>query len=223
MKTFHKPLRVLAMLLSLLLLCGCGAQEAAQPGEPAPTETAAPTPEATETPAETPEPAPTPVPTAEPRVVSVSTVDELLDAIAPNTCIELAPGVYDFSAASDYGKEGTSPYYAWVSTLFYNEVGYGLEIHDVDGLTIRGAGRGVSFLNALPRYVFVITFRNCSGVSVHRREGTGLRALRLRHRGRLRPGQQGHFRPGQPDLRVQQRRRADRDLPGRAGGRLRGL
>lgn len=166
MKTFHKPLRVLAMLLSLLLLCGCGAQEAAQPGEPAPTETAAPTPEATETPAETPEPAPTPVPTAEPRVVSVSTVDELLDAIAPNTCIELAPGVYDFSAASDYGKEGTSPYYAWVSTLFYNEVGYGLEIHDVDGLTIRGAGRGVSFLNALPRYVFVITFRNCSGVSV---------------------------------------------------------
>ena len=166
MKTFHKPLRVLAMLLSLLLLCGCGAQEAAQPAAPAAAETAAPAPEATETPAETPEPAPTPVPTAEPRVVSVSNVDELLAAIAPDTCIELAPGVYDFSAASDYGQEPASPYYAWVSTLFYNESGYGLEIHDVDGLTIRGAGKGVSILNAVPRDVFVLSFRGCSGVSV---------------------------------------------------------
>ena len=180
MKQTGKLLRTLAALLALLLLCGCGAQEAAQPqGAEAPqpevqeAETAeTQEPEAAETQepeaAETQEPAPTeaPAPTLEPVTVSVSNVDELLDAIAPNTVIEMAPGVYDLSVAVNYGRLDASPYYTWNMAPTYDEPEFGLEIHDVEGLTIRGAGRGVSFLNALPRYVFVITFRNCSGVSV---------------------------------------------------------
>ena len=37
--------------------------------------------------------------------VRVSTVDELLAAIAPDTTILLAPGEYDLSTASDYAKD----------------------------------------------------------------------------------------------------------------------
>ena len=174
MKQTGKLLRTLAALLALLLLCGCGAQEAAQPqGAEAPqpqaqeaetAETQEPAP--TDSPAPAPTEAPAPEPTPEPVTVSVSNVDELLDAIAPNTVIEMAPGVYDLSVAVNYGRLDASPYYTWNMAPTYDEPEFGLEIHDVEGLTIRGAGRGVSFLNALPRYVFVITFRNCSGVSV---------------------------------------------------------
>ena len=36
-------------------------------------------------------------------VVKVSTVDELLAALAPDTVIELEAGTYDLTTASDYG------------------------------------------------------------------------------------------------------------------------
>ena len=184
MKQTGKLLRTLAALLALLLLCGCGAQEAAQPQgaeapqpqaqeaetaetqEPETAETQEPEAAETQEPAPTEAPAPALEPAPEPVTVSVSNVDELLDAIAPNTVIEMAPGVYDLSVAVNYGRLDASPYYTWNMAPTYDEPEFGLEIHDVEGLTIRGAGRGVSFLNALPRYVFVITFRNCKDVSV---------------------------------------------------------
>ena len=170
MKQTGKLLRTLAALLALLLLCGCGAQEAAQPQgaeAPQPESQEAETAETQEpAPTEAPAPAPTEAPAPEPVTVSVSNVDELLDAIAPNTVIEMAPGVYDLSVAVNYGRLDASPYYTWNMAPTYDEPEFGLEIHDVEGLTIRGAGKGVSILNAVPRDVFVLSFRGCSGVSV---------------------------------------------------------
>ena len=44
--------------------------------------------------------------------VHVTTVDEFLAAIAPDTTIYLEPGVYDLSTAEGYGVSGTERYHA---------------------------------------------------------------------------------------------------------------
>ncbi len=45
--------------------------------------------------------------------VKVSTVDELIAAIAPDTAITLEPGIYDLSTAATYGRDTGSPYTRW--------------------------------------------------------------------------------------------------------------
>jgi len=91
----------------------------------------------------------------------VSTVDELLAAIAPDTCIVLAAGTYDLSSAGNYGGRG-GEYYSWEECFD----GYSLCLHDVDGLWIRGAGKEETLLSAVPRYAAVIDFRNCENVGL---------------------------------------------------------
>jgi len=99
---------------------------------------------------------------AESEVRRVSTVDELLAAIAPHTVIELAEGVYDLSTASDYGEDSHSNYYSWNGVWGEaGETSAELVIANVDGLTLRGAGMGNTTLAAVPRYANVIKFVNC--------------------------------------------------------------
>ena len=96
-------------------------------------------------------------------VVRVSTVEELLNAIAPDTVIELAPGSYELSTASNYRGSSTNPFYTW------NEVyddGAELEIRGVQNLTIRGAGRDSTVIAAVPRYANVLRFSGCQDVTV---------------------------------------------------------
>lgn len=145
--------RVLAAVLALLLLCGCGA--VAGPAEDAGTDAAIVT-------ADTPEPA------AEGGVVQVSDVDGLLAAIAPNTSIELAPGVYDLSTASNYGEESSSEYYSWnrLTGEAPNTPSYELEIRNVEGLSLRGAGREDTTIAAVPRHADVIRFVGCRDLTV---------------------------------------------------------
>ena len=45
--------------------------------------------------------------------VKVSTVDELIAAIAPDTTVTLAAGTYDLSTAATYGGDTGSPYTRW--------------------------------------------------------------------------------------------------------------
>ncbi len=132
--------RVLAALLALLLLCGCGLAAGPAGGG---TEAAI-------------------VPREE-KVAEVSDVDGLLAAIAPNTTVILAPGEYLLSAASDYGQESQSPYYAWVKTPGDNpdEPSYELQITGVENLILRGAGEGETVLAATPRYANVLRFLSC--------------------------------------------------------------
>ena len=140
----HTKGRVLAALLALLLLCGCGLAAG-----PADSQAASLVP-------------------AEEHVTHVSTVDEFLDAIAPNTTIVLAEGEYDLSSAADYGKENADPNYAWVAVPESDEntPGFELQILGVEGLTIRGAGEGRTTLAAVPRYANVLHFLNCDGLRV---------------------------------------------------------
>ncbi len=94
--------------------------------------------------------------------VNVSTVDEFLAAIAPDTTIYLGEGLYDLSEAANYGAYG-SQYYYWVDMFD----GPGLVISGVENFSIVGAGKDVTRIEALPRYADVIRFDDCSNVSVH--------------------------------------------------------
>jgi len=95
--------------------------------------------------------------------VHVSTVDELLAAIAPNTEIILDEKMYDLSTASDYGT-GETEYYLWVEEFDGPE----LMIRKVSNLCIRG-GDGdekAHVISAQPRYADVLSFYQCDNVTL---------------------------------------------------------
>ena len=94
--------------------------------------------------------------------VHVSTVDEFLAAIAPDTTIYLDEGLYDLSKATYYGGYG-SQYYYWTDMFD----GPQLVISGVDNLSIVGAGKDATRIEALPRYAAVLRFDDCRNVSVH--------------------------------------------------------
>ena len=135
--------RMLAAVLALVLLAGCGlaAGPAASAGEAS-------------------------VDPAGDDAIRVTNVDELLAAIAPNTVIELAAGVYDLSTASNYGTDTHSSYYSWNGVYSNDEVAAELVIHNVDGLTLRGAGIEETTIASVPRYANVIKFTGCQNLTV---------------------------------------------------------
>ena len=135
--------RMLAAVLALVLLAGCGlaAGPAASAGEAS-------------------------VDPAGDDAIRVTNVDELLAAIAPNTVIELAAGVYDLSTASNYGSDTHSSYYSWNGVYSNDEVAAELVIQNVDGLTLRGAGLEETTVAAVPRYANVIKFAGCNNLTV---------------------------------------------------------
>ena len=148
----------LALLLAAtVLLCGCagalgpGGEKDAQATVP-PAESAPPR--------ETAAPSPSPVPTPEPRSVTVSTVDELLSAIAPNTTVTLTEGVYDLSQASDYGVAHEGGYYSWADCFDGPE----LVISGLSGLSL--IAEGDVTISAIPRYADVLSFSSCADICI---------------------------------------------------------
>ena len=113
-----------------------------------------------------PDDGPTPTPAASDspdgmREVQADTVDALLAAIAPNTTVYLADGVYDLSNAVNYGAYGGENYH-WVN--MYD--GPGLVVRDVANFHIVSGGADKVFLHASPRYADVIAYEWCENVSV---------------------------------------------------------
>lgn len=92
--------------------------------------------------------------------VTVSTVDELLAAIASDTEIILEPGYYDLSTASDYSDKTANPNYFWVDA----GDGWQLNIWNVDHLTIRA--NGDAMIVTTPRYANVLLFQDCSNIKL---------------------------------------------------------
>lgn len=105
----------------------------------------------------------TPVSTGNQEQVHVSTVDELLTAIAPDTEIILDAEFYDLSTATGYSKTSTE-YYYWEEVFD----GVQLTIRDVNNLTIRAEGDDIKAhtISARPRYAHVLNFDNCSAVTL---------------------------------------------------------
>ena len=85
--------------------------------------------------------------------VQVSTVDEFLAAIAPDTEIVLAPGEYNLTQAQGYGRIG-GKYYHWEATFD----GCELVITDADNLTINGVDADQVTISTEPRYSNVLRF-----------------------------------------------------------------
>lgn len=105
----------------------------------------------------------TPVATGAQTQVHVSTVDELLAALAPDTEIILDAEFYDLSTAAGYGETSTE-YYYWEEVFD----GVQLTIRDLSNLTIRAEGDDIKAhtVSARPRYAHVINFENCSAITV---------------------------------------------------------
>lgn len=93
----------------------------------------------------------------EPDVVNVSNARELVQAIKPDTVINLAPGTYNLTDASDI----TSQYVSWEDTFD----GPQLNITDVNNLSIVGtANASDCHLVVTPSYADVMQFYNCNKI-----------------------------------------------------------
>jgi len=95
--------------------------------------------------------------------VTVTTADEFLDAIAPNTEIIVDAELIDLSMAAGYG-ETDGEYYSWSQAYDGPE----LYISEVSNLVIRGIGedRTANVISSVPRYSNVLNFLNCSKITV---------------------------------------------------------
>lgn len=176
-----KPYKLLmTLLLCAALLAGCGIPRSPAPSaettlpefsaqavsEEPPAETVPATedatlPETTEAPTESFVITLEPVITEEQTAVTVTTADEFLAAIGPNTEILLDTELIDLSTATGYGT-GKGEYYYWSETFD----GVELYITGVMNLTIRGVGADHNghVISAIPRYANVLNFRNCGNV-----------------------------------------------------------
>lgn len=123
---------------------------------------------------------PIPVSTGEQKEVRVSNVNDFLKAIDSDTCIILSGKLFDLSQSRSYQEaakamEGDvaqmelyqdqdNPTYYWQN----NYDGPSLVISGVSNLTIKaeGSDRTATTISATPRYANVLSFENCSAVTL---------------------------------------------------------
>ena len=100
-------------------------------------------------------------PPAPSKNVEVSTAEELVKAIAPDTCITLKAGKYDVSTVI-----GVDNPYVYYREDFYGFDEMTLSITAVEGLTLKAApGADVEIVTPL-RFAVVLEFSHCNGVSL---------------------------------------------------------
>lgn len=93
--------------------------------------------------------------------VHVSTVEEMLAAIAPHTTVYLDGEEFNLSTAFDYGW-GVGYYYVWADSYDGPE----LVLQNLDDFSLVGGGMGVTLISAEPRYANVLTFEDCRNISI---------------------------------------------------------
>ena len=102
-------------------------------------------------------------PVSELQQVVVSSVDELMANIAPNTELILKDGTYDLSTLKDYGT-GWTNYHYWSEEFD----GPALVLTGLDNLVIRSESGDPKkcIISAVPRYADVLKFKSCNNVTV---------------------------------------------------------
>lgn len=144
--------------------------------------------EPTKAPAPTSAPEPTAAPTAEPvptdailetggndgGTVKVASIEELLEAVRPEASILIEAGLYNIADFIDT-FESDEEIKTWNEAHEYVEIeevydGKQLVIINVDNISISGAGPNMSAVELVtdPRYAAILTFKNCSGISLDR-------------------------------------------------------
>ena len=122
----------------------------------------------------------TPVSTGEQKEVRVHNVDDFLKAIDSDTCIILSGKLFDLSQSQSYQEAAKAmeedvaqmkPYYDKDNPNYYwqnNFDGPSLVISGVSNLTIKaeGSDRTATTISATPRYADVLSFENCSAVTL---------------------------------------------------------
>lgn len=94
--------------------------------------------------------------------ITVTNVDEFLEAIGPDREIVIDCPELDLSKAKNYGTSGGA-YYYWDDPFD----GPQLVIQNVENMTIRGKdGAGVNCISAVPRYAQVLSFNSCSDITL---------------------------------------------------------
>ncbi len=93
--------------------------------------------------------------------VWVSTVDELLAAIGPDTLVHLAAGDYNLAEATGYGTQG-GQYYYWSGTFD----GPQLIITGVENFHLMGEDKESVNILTEPRYAEVIAFNACRNITL---------------------------------------------------------
>ena len=102
------------------------------------------------------------------RTVHVSTVDEFLAALAPDTEIVLADGTYDLTTAADYGTDQVG-YYTWTDRSNNwlrekEENSFELEIRNLENVRIVGS-RNAQIVT-VPRTAAVLSVQSCTGLEL---------------------------------------------------------
>lgn len=93
------------------------------------------------------------------KTVRVSTIDELFEAIASNTTIELEEGNYDISKIDNDKKTNSAK-----MQILEDGINYEFYVNGVSNLKIIGIGKKQSKINTPNPSVTVMNFRNCKNV-----------------------------------------------------------
>lgn len=103
------------------------------------------------------------------KTVHVSTVEEFLEAIAPDTEVVLESGTYnltrdmDITSEEEFGKWEASHDYVSLYSIFD---GFEMQVSDVKGLSIVAAPNSIVRLVTDPRHADVMRFSSCSDIYI---------------------------------------------------------
>ena len=159
---------IISIMLCAAMLCGCAAKApaAVDPGKPAEL----PIGQAPEAPESSSGSSIEKTDATSGATVSVSSVDELVEAIGSDRRVVLSPGEYDISEWMDgVVKGGVEDWNESHENLVLQEVydGYELQVHDISDIAIFGTGSYEDVLITVdPRYAAILAFYDCSGVTL---------------------------------------------------------
>lgn len=171
---FFNCLLLAALLAALLAGCGDGQQPEQPASQTDAQASAAPT---SAQPTADPQPSAAPAAddhTQEPDdgAIHVSSVKELLEAVAPGARIVVEPGRYDLTEflrdypnARDWDAWDEEHPYVWLDAVYD---GVEVTVRDADGLSIAGGSDdpGDTEIVTEPRYAAVLNFENCADVEL---------------------------------------------------------
>ena len=167
MKKSISVILVFVLVLSLLAGCGSKAEDPTKaPAAPDPSQAVPAADPVQEDPSSLGPTQTATVSDPDPDVIRVSSIEELLEAIAPDADIYLEPGEYNMSSfvsAQDTESWNEKHPYVKIGEVFDGEE---VTIIETDGLSITSDGYENTSIVIEPRYAFVFCFNDCNDLTL---------------------------------------------------------